>query len=213
MLFQIAAEVTEHKIAEIVQTLSPFQVTLIPPGILLHKLAEEISGGGPLHICETGCLRDQNPTALMTDGWSSIYFAKYAKDHPGSKFTVIEFDKTNLGYCFLTLDRYGYGKEYVNLVHGESVAKITDMEDHPDFFYLDSCDGVEHGLAEFKAAMKHKPKLIVMDDYTSKVAMAAEYAAQQNIPYVQMGRYTTFLVSPEAIKSFKNVSLSETESK
>jgi hypothetical protein len=207
MLIQLAVEVTEEAIQKVVNDLTTFQLQLTPPGILLHKLAEEVSDGGPLHICETGCLRDQNPTAMMTDGWSSIYFARYVKDHPGSKLTTIELDRTNLGYCLLTLGRYGY-TENVNLVHGESVATITDMKEHPDLFYLDSCDGLEHGLAELKAALAHNPKLIVMDDYISKVSMAAEFAAKENIPMVQMGRYSTFLTSPEAIKKFSSVSVS-----
>lgn len=201
MLIQVAVEVPEEDIKRVVTELTPFQLQLTPPGILLHKLAEEVSDGGPLHICETGCLRDQNPTAMMTDGWSTIYFARYVKDHAGSKLTTIELDRTNLGYCLLTLGRYGY-TDGVSLVHGESIATITDMKEHPDMFYLDACDGVEHGLAEFKAALAHNPKLIIMDDYVSKVASAAEFAKDQNIPIVQMGRYTAFLTSEIAVKKF-----------
>jgi hypothetical protein len=199
MLLNLGVEIPEDEVKNLVEKLEPFTLSFTPPGILLYKLVDQIAEGKPLYICETGCTRDQNPTALMSDGWSSVYFSKWVYEHDGSRLMSIDLNRTNLGFCWMILDRFGYNDTAkVNLTNGESVLTITNLAEHPDVFYLDSCDGLEHGLAEFKAAMVHQPKLIIMDDFISKAASAAEYANQQNIPFIQMGRYTVFKTSHSA---------------
>lgn len=202
MLIQLAVDFPEENY-KIIHDLKGFRLEVMPPGVLLYKIVDELSPDGPLHICETGCLRDPTPTAMMTDGWSSLFFAKYVHEHAGSKFTVIELDRTNLAYCWIFLGRFGHtDPEKLKLTNGESVATIEKMTEHPDVFYLDSCNGLDHGLAEFKAALAHNPKLIIMDDFTSKVASAYEYAREQHIPTCTMGRYTVFLTSDRAVELF-----------
>lgn len=199
MLLHLGVEIPEDEVKRLVEKLEPFNLSFTPPAILLYKLLDQISEGEPLFIFETGCTRDQNPTALMSDGWSSVYFAKWTYEHEGSRFMTVDLNRTNLGFCWMILDRFGYtDTAKVNLTNGESVATIIKLAEHPDVFYLDSCDGLEHGLAEFKAAVAHSPKLIIMDDFESKVASAAEYARVENIPFIQMGRYTVFKISEAA---------------
>ena len=206
MLLHISVDFPETEL-KILHTLEPFSIKIAPPGILLYKLVEEVAQFKPVHICETGCLRDPSPTGMMTDGWSSFYFSKFAHEHQGSKLTTIELDGTNLAYCQLFLSRFGY-INHNQFIQGDSVKVISELTEHPDVFYLDSCNGLEHGLAEFQAALGHKPKLIIMDDFSSKAASAAEYANQQSIPFQQMGRFSVFYTSPESQKIFNAPQLS-----
>jgi len=190
MIMNIGIEVTEENLATILNGLNSFIFTITPPGITLYKLLDAVYKNQPLHIVETGCVRDVNPTSLITDGWSSFYLAKWVANHSG-KFTTIELDATNLAHGKLFLERFGLAKD-VQFINGESVEEISKLTDKVDVFYLDSCDGVEHGLAEFQAALKHDPVLIIMDDFISKAAKAVEFANQQGIPFKQIDRYSVF---------------------
>lgn len=190
MIMNIGIEVTEENLTEILNGLNSFIFTITPPGITLYRLIDSVSAGRPLNIVETGCVRDVNPTSLITDGWSSFYLAKWAATH-GGKFTTIELDATNLAHGKIFLERFKLS-DNVQFVNGESVEEISKLKEKVDVFYLDSCDGVEHGLAEFKAALAHDPILIIMDDFISKAAKAVEYAAENKIPFKQIDRYSVF---------------------
>jgi hypothetical protein len=188
---QIHLEVEESQIPAMVNSLAPLGFSVTPPGIHLYGMLDFASEGKPLHIVETGIARDPNLTALMSDGWSSFYFAKWVAEHPGSTFTTIELNKANLEYGKIFLERFDLA-DGVNFVNGESVEEIGKLQEPVDVFYLDSCDGVDHGLSEFQASLAHKPKIIIMDDFVSKAAKAVSFAQQTGIPYQQVDRYSLF---------------------
>jgi hypothetical protein len=194
MLLMSPIEVTEEQLRSVVQSVAPFTITLTPPGIVLHQLVTAVARGGPLYICETGCLRDPTPTGMMADGWSSFYFAKWANDNPGSKLTTIDLNAINLEYCRLYLSGFDFKSEFHELINKDSVIAIQELKEHPDVFYLDSCDDLDHGLAEFEAALAHNPKLIIMDDLVSKAAKAVEFAKTLGISCQYLGRYTLFFI-------------------
>lgn len=174
-------------------SLGPFNVTLEPPGLHLYRLCDQVSNGGPLRIVETGCLRDPQPSALMSDGWSTFYFAKWVKDHPGSRFDTVELDPQAVSGCGQFISGQGLGNS-VTFWNMDSISFLETWDQRVDVFLLDSCDGFEHGLAEFKAALEFKPRLIIMDDYETKVRLADEYARSLGIPPERIDRYTVFTI-------------------
>ena len=174
-------------------SLGPFNVTLEPPGLHLYRLCDLVSNGGPLRIVETGCLRDTNCSAIMSDGWSTFYFAKWVENHPGSRFDTVELDPKSVDRCGQFITQQGL-KNCVRFWNMDSISFLETWDQPVDIFLLDSCDGLEHGLAEFKAALEYKPKLIIMDDYETKVQLADEYARGLSIPSQQVDRYTVFQI-------------------
>lgn len=168
----------------------PLSVTVYPPGYYIYQILETVSKGAPLRIVETGCLRDTDPAACFSDGWSTYYIACWVRDHPGSFFSSVELDQENFFTCAQFLSGKNLFTDRVTLVSGDSLEFLQDKE--ADVYLLDSCDGFEHGLEEFKAAMEHKPKAILMDDLESKGRYAKEYAEKLNIPIQQIDRYTVF---------------------
>ena len=161
-----------------------------PPGLTLYRLLDEIYDGKPLRIVETGCLRNGSADALMSDGWSTYYFAQWVKRHPGSTLTSIEIDPASCRLCeqFLRSNELG---EIVEFLCGDSTTVLLGR-DETDFVYLDSCDGLEHGLEEFRTALLLNPKIIVMDDFDTKARMAFDWAAANKIPVERNNRYTIF---------------------
>lgn len=172
-------------------SLGQFSVLLEPPGVVLYRLCEQASNGGPLKIVETGCLRDTDPSAIMSDGWSTLYFAKWAKNHPGSRFDTVELDPQAVARCGNFIKEQGLGN-FVTFWNMDSLSFLETWDQRVDVFFLDSCDGLEHGLAEFKAALEFKPRLIIMDDYETKGQLADEYARSLGIHSQQVDRYTVF---------------------
>ena len=82
-----------------IETLSSCTVSVQPPGVVLFQLLNTISGGLPLSIIETGCLRDTKPGACFSDGWSTYYFARWVKDHPLSTCISIDLNSENIFTC------------------------------------------------------------------------------------------------------------------
>jgi len=191
----ITISIPDERFLELLNSNQPFSTLLLPPGVNLYQAADLVSQGKPIHIVETGCLRDTHPSAWITDGWSTFYFAKWIKAHPESKFTSIELAPEAIEKCKTFLQSHGLA-EYVQFVNGSSAEEILDLSDTADLFFLDAGDGLEAGLVDFKAALTHNPKLIIMDDFGKKVALAAEYASNKNIPYVRIDRYTVFTTGP-----------------
>ena len=184
-------EITEEQLTSVLHSVAPFTITLTPPGITLYQIVSSLSKGAPLHILETGCVRDPTPTGMMTDGWSTFYFSKWVNENPGSKLTSVEINPINIEYGKLFIKRFNFSQnpEYIT---ADSVAAIQGMAEHPDVFYLDSCDDLDHGLAEFQAALEHHPRLIIMDDLVSKAAKAVDFAKAQGIRHEFLARYTIF---------------------
>lgn len=190
MYFMFGTDFPEDQLEPMLNSLGPFSITFIPPGITLYQLLDSLNQP-TLNIVETGCTRDTSPTGMMSDGWSSFYFAKWIHEHNGS-LTTIDIDPINLGYCQIFLKRFRLLSDKVSFIEQDSVQAIKELKQPVDVFYLDSCDGLDHGLAEFQAALVHRPKMIIMDDFTSKAAKAVEFATQEKISFQQIQRYTVF---------------------
>jgi hypothetical protein len=192
-ILNISINVPDEDFHQVLHTLSSFQVLLEPPGVNLYRIADKVSNGKPITIFATGSLRDTDPSAVMSDGWDTFYLAKWIKDHPGSSFHTVEIDPDTVERCWEFLKKHDLDW-CVNLICADSIKAIERIPHPVDLFVLDSCDGLEHGLAEFQAALKHKPRFIVMDDWDKKVLKAAEYANEQGIFFQRIDRYTVFKI-------------------
>jgi predicted O-methyltransferase YrrM len=196
MIMHLGLEITEPELAKMLGSLSPFSVNVVPPGIALYRILEGLhrEKPGPIRIVETGCVRDSNPTSMMSDGWSTFYFAKWVAEHPGSSLATIDIDQINIDHCKLFLKRFGLEKN-PTFITGDSVETLNSWSHgHIDVLYLDSSDDQNHGLEEFKAGYYRnpKPKVIIMDDFVSKAAKAVEFASRHGIPFGSIERYTFF---------------------
>jgi hypothetical protein len=176
---------------ELIESMRSIGITFPPPGVVLYQILERLSQGRPLKIVETGCLRDTTYKACFDDGWSTYYFARWVKAHPASKLTTIELALENVKTCKHFLEEQNLS-EYVTFQGADSLEALSWAWSDIDVFFLDSCDGLDHGLAEFKAALTHRPKLIIMDDFETKVASAAKYAEGLGIEISQEYRYAVF---------------------
>lgn len=176
---------------EIIESMASLSFTVPPPGVVLYQIVETISQGLPLKIIETGCLRDTQIKSWFDDGWSTYYFARWVKDHPGSDLTTIELNPDNIKTCKNFLAEKNLS-EYVSFHVADSLDALLQDWGRVDIFFLDSCDGLEHGLKEFKAALTHKPQLIIMDDLLTKGQLAVEYAEEIGIRSFPENRYTLF---------------------
>jgi hypothetical protein len=174
-------------------SLGPMSVLLAPAGIYLYKICDAVSQGQPLRIVEMGCLRNADPSAIIQDGWSTFYFAKWVKDHPGSTFNTVELDPVSVDTCGKFIKQQNLDK-FVTFWNFDSVSFLETWDQPVDVFFLDSCDGLDHGLEEFKAAIEFRPCTIIMDDYETKVKLADEYARNIGITSQRMDRYTVFQI-------------------
>lgn len=174
----------------LLHSLASFDLRMEPPGLNLYRIADQVK---PSSIFATGSIRDTNPSAMMSDGWDTFYLAKWVESSPGCNFTTVELDPKSVELCRTFLTHHGIG-QFVYLVCGDSLETMRSLTEPVDMFVLDSCDGLEHGLAEFQEALKHNPKIIVMDDWDKKVLKAAEYAASIGIPFQHVDRYTVFQI-------------------
>lgn len=174
----------------LLHSLAPFDLKMEPPGLNLYRIADQLK---PSSIFATGSIRDTKPSAMMSDGWDTFYLARWVKENPDCNFTTVELDPESVRLCKQFLYTHGLGR-CVRLICGDSLATMRLLTKPVDMFVLDSCDGLEHGLAEFQEALKHNPKIITMDDWDKKVLKAAEYAASVGIPFEQIDRYTVFKI-------------------
>ncbi len=180
--------VSDEAFHTLIDSLMPMQFELSPGGLHLYKFIKSLYKFKPMVIVETGTLRDINPKAAFSDGWSTFYLAKFAKE-TNSTFISIEPDGSSIELCSSFLKEYDLN---VKFIQGYSPAAMFKIPDQVDFFLLDSCDGLEHGLEEFKAALEHDPIAIAMDDYETKAKLAVEYAQGRGISVNQVDRYFVF---------------------
>lgn len=185
----VSTEIDEKIFKEYIETLQPFVFSAEPSGMHLYRLLHSVFQGKPISIVETGCLRDTEPSAAFSDGWSTLYLAKYAHESKSS-FISIEMEAANIEKCGTFLKDFGLFRDV--LFTCEQSPEALEEDFPADFYLLDSCDGLEHGLAEFVAALKHKPKIIVMDDLDTKARKAVEFADEVGIQHQQIDRYTVF---------------------
>jgi len=187
----LSVSLPDQDFHNLLHSIAFFHIDVAPPGVYLHQVLNDVSAGKPLRILGTGCLRDADPSALMSDGWDTFYIAKWVKDHLGSVLDVVEIDPKAIKVCSEFLKQHDLDSS-VTLWTQDSLDFMETWDQPVDVFVLDSCDGLEHGLAEFKAALNFNPWFIIMDDWDTKVALAAQYAQENNIQFQRVDRYTVF---------------------
>ena len=184
-------QIPEEALLKHLEHMSPVRgnMSLESAGIRLYELLNSIYSGTPLKIVETGCLRDTEPSAIFSDGWSTYWIAKFAKN-TSSSFTSVECDADSIKKCQDMLEKFNLSSS-VNFICGMSPELLSSIGD-VDFFFLDTCDGLTHGLSEFLETLVHHPKMVVMDDYETKAKWAVEYAETNGISVSQLQRYSVF---------------------
>src|SRR5205823_1369291 len=127
---------------------------------------------GPATIVETGTLRNDSPSGLSGDGWSTMAWGWYCRRYGGRVYTV-DVNAENLAVCRRVTERYAELIEYVESDSVEFLRRWDRDERGPiHFLYLDSLDYIdraaseEHHLREAEAALPSlaTPALVLIDD-------------------------------------------------
>lgn len=119
----------------------------------------------PVHIVETGCLRD--PGNWAGDGQSTLLFDAWVKTQGGTAWSVDISEQSIAGAV-------AAGVEQVRLVQRDSISFLSKFNMGIDVLYLDSFDysiqdavlSEHHNLFELCAAQRwlHRQTLIMIDD-------------------------------------------------
>lgn len=160
----------------------------VAPGTHFSTFLDSIYKSKPLKIIETGCMRDLAVRAEYGDGWSTLYIARWVKEHPECEFHSVDLDinAIELAHDALEAERLA---QYCTF-HRQDSLKFLSRLTWVDFAFLDSCDGLEHGLDEYRLADSAGARLIVMDDYQTKAAFAVKEAQKLRWIYEQVDRYS-----------------------
>lgn len=148
----------------------------LPPGTLFAKYLDEVYAGKPVKVYETGTMRDLAVSAEWGDGWSTLYIARWIKEHPGSTFDSVDLNINAIDLAHAALEAEGISD--CCTFHCQDSLKFLSKINWADLIFLDSCDGLQHGLEEFRLAASTGAKIILMDDYTSKAVWAVKEAKE-----------------------------------
>ena len=121
---------------------------------------------GPLYAVETGCVRSLDLAYVTGDGYSTLYLARWAKNH-GTKIVSIDNDAGHVEVAKRVLCQEGL-ESCVTFIVG-SAADVLSMREEPiDLAYLDTAVDVvpTEILDEFNAVRKNvrSPALVAIDD-------------------------------------------------
>jgi predicted O-methyltransferase YrrM len=159
-----------------------------PPGMLFHKFLDSVYEGKPLVIIETGCMRDLALAAEWGDGWSTLRIAQWVAKHPECDFHTVDLSANAIDLAHNALEAEGVAQFCA--FHLQDSIRFLNAQTWIDFAFLDSCDGLQHGLDEFRLAVSAGSKLIVMDDYQTKAAWAVQEAKKLGWHVEQVDRYS-----------------------
>jgi len=121
-------------------------------------------------------MRDLALSAEYGDGWSTVYIARWVKAHPESDFHTVDLSSNSIELAHAALEAENLSK-YCTFHLQDSIKFLSNLT-WCDFAFLDSCDGLQHGLDEFRLAVSAGAKLIVMDDFSTKAAWAVKSAKE-----------------------------------
>ncbi len=164
-----------------------------PPGIILQRVLDEMYDGNPLMIVETGTIRNTNVVAEFSDGWSTLHIARWVAEHSTEGPTDCEFHSVDLNANAIELAHQMLEQEHLArfcTFHVQDSLKYLGSLTWVDFVLLDSCDGLQHGVDEFRLAASAGASVIVMDDYQTKAVWAVNEARETGWKYEQRGRYS-----------------------
>jgi hypothetical protein len=162
-----------------------------PAGRLFHPLLNELyeaSEHRPIHIVETGCMRDLSLSSEYTDGWSTLYISRWVSRNSKCCFDSVDLNINAIELAHLALETEKLAK-YCTF-HCEDSLKFLSRQSWIDFAFLDSCDGLDHGLQEFRLASSVGARMVVMDDYQTKAATAIREAINLGWKFEQKERYS-----------------------
>lgn len=149
---------------------------LAPPGTLFEKFLDSIYEGRPIKCIETGSMRDLAVVSEYGDGWSTLYISRWIKNHPGCTFDSVDLNINAIELAHSALEAEGLAP-YCTFHRQDSLKFLAGLT-WVDFAFLDSCDGLEHGVQEFRLADSAGARLIVMDDFSTKAAHAVKLAKE-----------------------------------
>lgn len=161
---------------------------LIPPGTIFAQLLDSIYECKPIRIVETGCMRDLGVTAEYSDGWSTIWISRWVRVHSDCVFCSVDLSANAIELAHTALEAEGLAK-YCEF-HCQDSLLYLSKQTWIDMAFLDSSDGLEHGLQEFRLAASAGARLIVMDDFQTKGAAAVKEAKSLGWETSHAGRYS-----------------------
>jgi len=161
---------------------------LVSPNIIFAGLLDSIYQDRAIRIVETGCMRDLATTAEYSDGWSTLAIARWVRDHEGSVFDSVDLSINAIELAHSALEAEGLAK-YCSF-HLQDSLLFLSRQTWADFAFLDSCDGLQHGLEEFRLAASIGCRIIVMDDFSTKAALAVSEAKKLGWLVSSEGRYS-----------------------
>lgn len=122
----------------------------------------ERTGSSDLAILETGSIRNEAEEYHQNDGWSTLTFAQYVKEHGGS-LTSVDLD---IAAADRVLTRHGL-RDTVNLVEQHSIEFLAGevlTNAQYDVILLDSENDADLILHEYLLAKNLGPGLVLVDD-------------------------------------------------
>ncbi len=162
----------------------------VPPGNHFKAFLDSVYNGKPLKIVETGCVRDLAVKAEYGDGWSTLWIARWIREHKDCEFHTVDINPAAIEIAHMALEAENLAK-FCTLHIQDSIKFLSNLT-WADIFFLDSCDGLEHGLQEWRLAASAGASLIIMDDFQSKVAFAWNEAKRLGWKTEQVDRYSLF---------------------
>jgi hypothetical protein len=150
--------------------------TPIPPGKHFATFLDSIYQGKSLKIIETGCMRDLATNAEYGDGWSTLAIARWVREHPDCTFNSVDLSINSIELAHAALEAEGLAK-YCTF-HCQDSLFFLSRQTWADMCFLDSCDGLAHGVDEFRLAASLGSQLIVMDDMATKGLWAVKEAKE-----------------------------------
>ena len=160
----------------------------MPPGQHFETFLNSIYENKPLKLVETGCTRDLALSAEWGDGWSTQSIARWVEAHPECDFHSVDLSANSIDLAHAALEAEGLAK-FCTFHLQDSIKFLSDLT-WCDFAFLDSSDGLQHGLDEFRLAVSAGAKLIIMDDYSSKAAWAVKLAKELGWDVSFVDRYS-----------------------
>lgn len=133
-------------------------------------------------------MRDLASSAEYGDGWSTPAIARWVKAHPDCEFHSCDLSANAIELAHMALEAEGLAK-YCTF-HLQDSLKYLAAQSWVDFAFLDSCDGLQHGLDEFRLAVSAGSRMIVMDDFSTKACWATKEAKELGWHVSFEGRYS-----------------------
>lgn len=160
-----------------------------------------------LDIVETGTIRGAADQYRIGDGWSTVAFAEYVKDHGGS-FATIDLDVSTAlavlsGEVVFNVNRASQNVTFIEDHSIRALAQYANMGRRFHVALLDSDNDAQLILDEYLlvSTMLRHPGLLLVDDVDLESALVVKghklvpWLDQENVPYqiVQRdaGGYTT----------------------